>query len=153
MELVQIRTFQRVAALQSFSKAAEELHLTQPAVTSQIKNLESELGQHLIDRAGRSFSLTPAGEAFLAYAQQITNLTEQAHATLEQFSNQRGRICIGAGTTTTIFRLPAILSIYHHAYPKVEVQIRNGASNLVNSLVYENAVDLDWSPPSIPRLT
>lgn len=142
MELAQIRTFQKVATHQSFSKAAEELHLTQPAVTSQIKNLENELGQHLIDRTGRSFCLTPAGEAFLAYAQQIINLTEQAHATIEQFSNQRGRICIGAGTTTTIFRLPSILSSYHSAYPKVEIQIRNGTSHLVNNLVYENAVDL-----------
>jgi DNA-binding transcriptional LysR family regulator len=114
MDLAQIRTFQSVAAYQSFSKAAEELHLTQPAVTAQIKNLEKQFGQHLIDRTGRSFSLTPAGEAFLTYAQQIINLTEQAQTTIEQFSNQRGRICIGAGTTTTIFRLPAILSSYHH---------------------------------------
>lgn len=142
MELNQLKTFQTIAFHKSFSKAAEELVLTQPAVTSQIKNLESELGEPLIDRLGRAVSLTPAGEAFLVYVQQILSLIEEASGVVRQFSNQRGRLTIGAGYTTTIFRLPDILRQYRLDYPRIEIQVRNGASNLINRLVYENMVDL-----------
>lgn len=142
MDLNQLKTFQTIAAFRSFSKTAEKLNLTQPAVTLQIKNLETELGELLIDRLGRTISLTPAGEVFLSYAQQILNLSEEACQTIQQFSNQRGRLTIGAATTTTIFRLPEILHQYRQKYPRIEIKIRNGASKLINNLVYENAVDL-----------
>jgi len=142
MEITPLKTFLKVASLKSFSKAAEELNLTQPAVTQQIKQLERELGQPLIDRIGRTLTLTPAGEILLAYAQQIINLTGQAQETIAQFSNQQGRLTLAAGTTNTIFRLPSILSRYHASYPGVEIRIRNGASALINTLVYENAVDV-----------
>lgn len=142
MELNHLKTFQTIATHHSFSKAAEELHLTQPAVTLQMKNLETELGELLIDRVARSINLTPAGEVFLSYTQQILNLSEEAYQTLQQFSSERGRLTIGAATTTTIFRLPEILHHYHEKHPKIEIHIRNGASNLVNKMVHENAVDL-----------
>lgn len=153
MEFSQLKTFQIVAALKSFSKAAEALHLTQPAVTLQIKNLEGGLGQRLLERSGRTLTLTPAGEIFLTYAQQILNLAEQAQETVEQFIKQRGRLSIAAGTTTTIFRLPAILSVYHQNYPKVDIRIRNGASKRVTELVYENTVDLGLVTTIDPVLT
>ena len=141
MELNQLRTFQLVASHKSFSRAAEELHLTQPAVTQQIKNLENELGEPLFDRLGRSQALTPAGEVFLIYTQQILNLTEQAADTVRQFSQVRGRLTIGAGTTNTIFRLPEILRSYREKHPQIEIRIRSGSSDLITGLVYENAVD------------
>lgn len=142
MELNQLRTFQLIAAHKSFSKAAEQLHLTQPAVTQQIKNLENELEEPLLDRLGRSLALTPAGEIFLIYTQQILNLTEQAADTVRQFSQVRGRLTIGAGTTNTIFRLPEILRSYREKHPQIEIRIRSGSSDLITALVYENAVDL-----------
>jgi DNA-binding transcriptional LysR family regulator len=86
--------------------------------------------------------LTAAGEVLLSYAQQILNLTETATETIRQFSESRGRITIGAGTTNTIFRLPRILHQYRESHPQVEIRIRNGASDLIWKLVYENAVDL-----------
>jgi DNA-binding transcriptional LysR family regulator len=142
MEIGQLRAFQLVASLGSFSKAALELHLTQPAVTRQIKNLEQELGEMLINRLGRSLALTPAGEVFLSYAQQILNLSELALTTLRQFSKERGRLTIGAGTTNVIFRLPEILKEYHREYPQVDVRIRSGDSDLISRFVCENAIDL-----------
>lgn len=142
MDLNQLRTFQLVASYKSFSKAARSLHLTQPAVTLQIKNLEEELGELLIERLGHSLSLTPAGEVLLNYTQQILNLTDQALVTIRQFSMTRGRLTIGAGTTNTIFRLPGILQVYHQNFPQIEVQIRSGDSELISRLVYENTVDL-----------
>ena len=128
MELTQLRSFMLVAAETSFSKAAEILHLTQPAVTLQIKNLEDELGELLIERRGRSLVLTPAGEVFLEFAKQIINLADIAVETVHQFSSIRGRLTIGAGTTTTIFRLPTILKSYRETYPQIEIRIRNGDS-------------------------
>jgi DNA-binding transcriptional LysR family regulator len=142
MELNQLRSFILVASLAGFSKAAEVLHLTQPAITHQIQNLEETLGELLMERRGRSLVLTPAGEVFYEYAKQIINLTETARETVHQFSSVRGRLTIGAGTTNTIFRLPNILKSYHEAYPQVEIRIRNGDSKLISGLVYENAVDL-----------
>ncbi|MCL6591919.1 MAG: LysR family transcriptional regulator [Firmicutes bacterium] len=142
MELNQLRSFCLIAESKSFSRAAEKLHLTQPAVTLQIKNLEEELGQLLFERLGHTLGLTAAGEVLLGYARQILNLTETATETIRQFCESRGRITIGAGTTNTIFRLPRILQKYREAHPQVEIRIRNGASDLIGKLVYENAVDL-----------
>jgi DNA-binding transcriptional LysR family regulator len=142
MEINQLRSFCLTADLKSFSRAAEKLHLTQPAVTLQIKNLEEELGQLLFERLGHTLGLTAAGEVLLSYTRQILNLTETATETIRQFSESRGRITIGAGTTNTIFRLPRILQNYRESHPGVEIRIRNGASDLIWKLVHENAVDL-----------
>jgi DNA-binding transcriptional LysR family regulator len=142
MELNQMRTFQKLVEYRNFSKAASELHLTQPAVTLQIKNLEEEMHELLFERLGRTLALTPAGEIFYGYVQQILNLTEQARETLLQFSTTRGRLTIGAGTTTIIFRLPVILQQFHHDYPGVEIRIRSGDSEILTRLVMDNAVDL-----------
>jgi DNA-binding transcriptional LysR family regulator len=142
MELSQLYTFRLVAGHKNFSKAAAELHLTQPAVTLQIKHLEAEIGELLLDRSGRVLELTPAGEIFLTYTHQILNLTEQATETVRQYSNLRGRITVAAGTTNTIFRLPRILQDYRRRHPQVEIRIRNGDSKLTTQLVYDNAVDL-----------
>jgi DNA-binding transcriptional LysR family regulator len=142
MELNQLQSFILVATTTSFSKAAEILHLTQPAITHQIKNLEEELGEVLIERRGRSLVLTPAGEVFLEFAKQINNLTIAARETIHHFTSVRGRLTIGAGTTNTIFRLPDILKNYRQSHPQVEIRIRNGDSDLISRLVSENAVDL-----------
>lgn len=142
MELNQLRTFLLAAAEHSFSKAAETLHLTQPAVTQQIKSLETELGEVLFERLGRTLVLTPAGEALLTFAQPILNLADQALETISRFSNEKGRLTIGSGSTNTIYRLPDLLHHYHRNYPRVEFRIRNGDSELITRLVYENAVDL-----------
>ena len=142
MELNQLRTFNLVATEHSFSKAAQILHLTQPAVTQQIKNLEMEMGEALFERLGRSLVLTPAGEALLTLAQPLLNLADQALETVRQFTKERGRLTIGAGTTNTIYRLPNLLQLYHRDCPQVELRIRNGDSELITELVYENAVDL-----------
>ena len=137
-----MRTFNLVATEHSFSKAAQILHLTQPAVTQQIKNLEMEMGEALFERLGRSLVLTPAGEALLTLAQPLLNLADQALETVRQFTKERGRLTIGAGTTNTIYRLPNLLQLYHRDCPQVELRIRNGDSELITELVYENAVDL-----------
>lgn len=142
MELNQLRTFYLAATEHSFSKAAQILHLTQPAVTQQIKNLEEEMGEALFERLGRALVLTPAGETLLTFAQPLLNLADQALETVRQFTNQRGRLTIGAGSTNTIYRLPNLLQHYHRKCPQVELRIRNGDSELITGLVYENAVDL-----------
>lgn len=158
MELNQLRTFLLAATEHSFSKAAEILHLTQPAVTQQIKNLEAEMGEVLFERLGRALALTPAGETLLTFAQPLLNLADQALETVRQFTNQRGRLTIGAGSTNTIYRLPNLLQHYHNDCPQVELRIRNGDSELITRLVYENAVDLGIvttinTLPSIIRTT
>ncbi|HTZ57926.1 MAG TPA: LysR family transcriptional regulator, partial [Acidobacteriaceae bacterium] len=90
MENFKLKVFRVLADTLSFRRAADELHLTQPAVTAQIKNLEESLGIALFDRIGRDIHLTPAGTALLPYVRQIETITNEALAALALFGGQEG---------------------------------------------------------------
>jgi DNA-binding transcriptional LysR family regulator len=104
IENFKLRVFRVVADTLNFSKAAEELHLTQPAVTSQVRTLEEGLGIALFDRVGRNATLTPAGKALLPYVRQIETLTCDAIAALAPFGAQEGvELNIGASHTISVY--------------------------------------------------
>jgi DNA-binding MarR family transcriptional regulator len=90
MENFKLKVFRVVADTLNFRRAAEELCMTQPAVTSQVKSLEESLGIALFDRIGRDISLTPAGATLLQYVRQIESLTNDALAALAPFGAQEG---------------------------------------------------------------
>src|SRR4051794_25233141 len=113
MELRQLRTFVRVAALGSFSRAAEELMLTQPAVTRQIAALERECRTRLLERLGRRVELTPAGEMLHRYAAQMLRLEDEAaRAVSDVAAGVAGRLALGASSTTAAYVLPPLLRRY-----------------------------------------
>ncbi len=142
MELRQLETFARVAALGSFTRAAEELALTQPAVTRQIAALERELHTRLLDRMGRRAQLTAAGEALYRYASEILRLTEEAQrAVADVAEGVAGRLAIGASSTAATYLLPPILSRFRDAYPGVELSVHTGYSAQIAELVAHNEVD------------
>jgi DNA-binding transcriptional LysR family regulator len=100
MENFKLKVFRVVADTLNFRRAADELHLTQPAVTSQVKSLEESLGIALFDRVGRDISLTPAGTTLLQYVRQIEAVTNDAIAALVPFGGQEGiELSIGASHT------------------------------------------------------
>lgn len=143
MELRQLETFTVVARRASFTRAAEELHLTQPAVTRQIAALERELKTPLFDRLGKSVQLTSAGEVLLRYAGQVLGLTKEAQeAVAEVAAGTAGRLSVGASTTLATYLLPGILTRFRGAHPEVDLTIRTGISAHIATLVLNGGVDL-----------
>lgn len=126
MTLDQLRTFVAVARAQSFRKAADSLHLTQPAVSKQIRALETELGERLLER-GRKAQVTPAGEVLLKYAQQVTQTLTNAREELDDLRDHcRGHLSIGASHSIALYLLPSLLETYRARYPAVAVTISGG---------------------------
>jgi DNA-binding transcriptional LysR family regulator len=129
IENFKLHVFRVVADTLSFSKAAEELHLSQPAVTSQVRTLEEGLGIALFDRIGRNAKLTPAGTTLLQYVRQIETLTNEAVAALAPYGVQEGaELNIGASHTIAVYVLPKLLPQILRDWPKLRVHIVSGST-------------------------
>jgi DNA-binding transcriptional LysR family regulator len=132
IENFRLKVFRVVADSLNFRRAAEELHLTQPAITSQIKTLEESLGIALFDRLGRDISLTPAGTTLLGYVRQIEEISNQAVAALAPFGGQEGvELSIGASHTIAVYLLPKLLSGLLREWPKLRIHVMGGSTNEV----------------------
>ena len=124
MENFRLKVFRAVAKHLNFRKAAEELCLTQPAVTLQIKALEQYLGVQLFDRSGARISLTPAGIMLLKYARKIEELETAALAGLSQLAGEhRGDLRIGASLTIAQYILPHLLGAFQQQHPQVRPHV------------------------------
>jgi LysR family transcriptional regulator, transcriptional activator of the cysJI operon len=132
IENFRIRVFRAVAQHLNFSRAAEELLLTQPAVTQQIKALEDELGVPLFDRSGGHIALTSGGAALLPFAEKMKALGEEAVAAVAGAYGQRaGELSIGASQTIGQYLLPAFIAGFVKANPKIRVKVRSGNTDEV----------------------
>ena len=124
-----LHVFRVVAEKLNFGKAAEELHLSQPAVTSQIRSLEEGLGIALFDRVGRKATLTPAGATLLPFVCQIEVLTSDAVAALAPFGVQDGLdLSIGASHTIGSYVLPRLLPALVNDWPKLRIHLTMGST-------------------------
>mgnify|MGYP001455583623 CR=1 FL=1 len=124
MELRHLVTFQKAAALLSFTRAAQELNYAQSSVTSQIRALEDSLGVELFDRIGGKIRLTEAGERLLVYADQILTLTEEARSDVTGSNEPAGTLVIGTMESITSYRIPPLLEFFHHRYPRLQLSMR-----------------------------
>lgn len=143
LNLHQLATFQVVAKYCSFVRAAEELHFSQPAVSAQIRHLESSLGVKLFDQIGRKTHLTQAGEELYLYSQRVFSLINETLESMEALrSPHYGRLSVGADTTVGSYVIPGLLGKYHQIYPHVEIslEVLNRAA-LVEALA-SNRVDV-----------
>jgi LysR family transcriptional regulator, transcriptional activator of the cysJI operon len=132
MENFRLRVFRVVSDTLNFRRAADELHLTQPAITAQIKTLEEGLGIALFDRIGRDITLTPAGTTLLQYVRQIESITNEAIAALAPFGGQEGiDLRIGASHTIAVYLLPKLLPHLLSEWPKLRVHVMGGSTNQV----------------------
>jgi DNA-binding transcriptional LysR family regulator len=119
--------FRAVAQHLSFSRAAEQLLLTQPAVTQQIKALEEEFGVPLFDRGGGRISLTPAGAALLPFAEKMKGLGEQAVAAVASATGEHaGELSLGASQTIAQYVLPTFIAAFVKRHPKVQLTAKSG---------------------------
>jgi DNA-binding transcriptional LysR family regulator len=142
MELYPLHVFLTVATEKSFSRAAEKLFRTQPAVSLALQRLESALGEKLIERSAKELVLTDAGRAVLDYARRFENLTaELTNALAELRDNSAGRLSIGANESTTLYLLDYI-ERYRRLYPKVKVQIRRSLSSKIPAEIIDGNLEL-----------
>jgi DNA-binding transcriptional LysR family regulator len=142
MELYQLRGFVTVARTGSFTRAAEELFLSQPALSLQVKALEKSLGQPLFERHGRRILLTPAGRILLRQANHILELVEQADTEIVALKGLAGgELVIGTNDSNCLYVLPDLVRRFRVQFPAVELHLTNSHSTQVVDWVIEGKVD------------
>ena len=142
MELYPLQVFNTVVSEKSFSRAAEKLNRTQPAVSLAVQRLESELGEKLLDRTGREISLTDAGQILVEFARRFENVQRELEISLAELrDNASGRLVIGANESTTLYLLRH-LQRYRRLYPKVRVQVRRCLSSKIPGQLIDGDLEL-----------
>ncbi|MEK8082545.1 LysR family transcriptional regulator [Pseudomonas sp. XK-1] len=143
MTVKQLRAFLAVAQSLSFAQACERLHLSQPALSLAIKNLEESLGGQLLTRTTRSVRLTPEGETLLPIARRLLVDWDNTEELLRQhFTLQLGKVAVAAMPSFAGNRLPAALKAFRDAYPRVNVAVHDVINERVMEMVRERRVEL-----------
>ncbi|MCL6453392.1 MAG: LysR family transcriptional regulator [Alicyclobacillus sp.] len=137
------RTLVQVVESATLVEAAAVLHLTQPTVSRQLQQLESDLGQPLFDRIGGRLVLTRAGELTYEMAKRLIALEEKLREDLASLANpEGGTVHLGAGLTPAIYLLPPVLAAYRRAHPRVTFQLRTGSSGDLLAALRQREVDV-----------
>ena len=143
LNLDQLQTLREVVALGSFSAAARSLRLTQPAVSLQIRELESRLGVQLIERMGKRAYATGAGEALIAHARRLAQEAEQALAAMRLHREGRlGRVRLGTSVAVCTHLLPPVLARLRSAHPDLELVISVETTESVVARILANELDI-----------
>src|ERR1039458_9624870 len=142
MELYSLQVFLAVATEKSFSRAAERLLRTQPAISLALQRLEQELQEKLIDRSNKGLLLTDAGRTVLDYARRFQSLQQEMENSLAELrDNSAGRLTIGANESTSLYLLRHI-ERYRELYPKVKVQVRRSLSSRIPNELLDGNLEL-----------
>ncbi len=142
MDFDQLETFLEVARHASFSRAAEKRFRTQPAISSQIRSLEEEVGARLFDRSGGKVSLTGAGKAFQKYAEEALESKRAIIAAMAEMERvPRGELVVGANEGTCLHILPEVFAEFKKQYPSVSVSISRAERAKILESVIDNSVD------------
>ena len=138
-----LQVFHTVARLLSFTKAAEVLHTTQPAVTFQVRQLEEYFNTRLFDRTHNRISLTEVGKQVYEYANRIFDLyADMENAVREMTGDLGGHLVLGASTTIAEYMLPALLGDFKAQYPSVNIHLKVSNTEGVVAMVENNVIDL-----------
>ena len=138
-----LQVFHTVARLLSFTKAAESLHMTQPAVTFQVRQLEEHFNTRLFDRTHNRISLTEAGKTVFQFADKIFELYGQMENAIREMTGEiSGALTIGASTTIAEYMLPSLLGDFKEKYPDVTIHLKVSNSDGIVSMVENNTIDL-----------
>ncbi|MFJ3724380.1 LysR family transcriptional regulator [Streptomyces sp. NPDC090045] len=161
MDIRQLRYFVTVAEEANFTRAAARLHLAQPGLSAQVRRLEKELGHPLLDRSGRSVTLTEVGEAVLPYARAALAAVEAVRQTADEFTGLlRGHVTLGhvsgAAAAADAFDLPAVLAGFHKDHPHVEIALTEDTSERMLAALHRGELDVavigladEEAPPGI----
>jgi DNA-binding transcriptional LysR family regulator len=158
MDINQLEVLVAVANERSFSRAAEVLERTQPAVSQAVRRLENEIGEKLFDRSSKDGTLTSAGEILLGYAKQMLNLRETAQTAIKDLRDlHQGKVVLSANEHTVFFLLPLIRE-FRRLHPQIKVEVKRGVASRIPTEVMNREVELgiisfkpsDVSVKSIP---
>jgi DNA-binding transcriptional LysR family regulator len=142
MELRHLRTLDAVARHGSFTKAAEELHLAQSALSQQVRRLEAELGVEVLRRSSRRVDVTEAGQVVLDYARRVLREVDGLQAELDEFTGVlRGRVTLGAMWPTGTYDLPGVLGEFHRRHDGVEIHMREETADDLLALLRADEID------------
>jgi DNA-binding transcriptional LysR family regulator len=143
MELRQLEYFVAVAEEASFTKGAARVHVAQPGVSAQIRRLEQELGETLLDRSGRAITLTDVGQAFLPHARAALTSVDGARLAVDELAGlTRGRVAVGMITSCGVLELPDALAEFHRRHPAVEISLREDNSDRLLEQLRDGLLDL-----------
>ncbi len=143
MNFNHLKIFWAVAKNLSYSRAAQELYISQSTVSIQVKKLEEELGVDLFEQLGKKIYLTKAGEELFAYAGKIFSLADEAKVAIDELKGiHSGRLVIGASTTPGIYILPPIISSFQQKYPDLDISLEVSNTHKVQEQLVANELDL-----------
>ena len=156
MDFDQLETFLEVARLSSFSRAAERRFRTQPAISSQIRALEEEVGAKLLDRSGGKVAVTGPGKVFQKYAEDVLEQRRVMLVTLAEMHRvPRGELVVSANEGTCLHILPEVFAEFKRQYPRVAVSVKRLEHNKILEAIIENSCDFGVVSMPVPdkRLT
>jgi DNA-binding transcriptional LysR family regulator len=142
MEFRELKTFQVVATLLSFSKAANVLHLAQSTVSAQIRSLENSLGKELFLRSGKSISLTPAGIKLSTYTQRLINIEKEIQSVLGNLDDKYGNLTIKTPQSVSTYFFPELIKEFQILFPKVGFDIDWCTSYNLVDILNSGTIDL-----------
>jgi len=147
-----LQVFHSVARHLSFTKAAEALHMTQPAVTFQVRQLEEQFNTRLFDRTHNRISLTEAGDRVYHYAKQIFELYSRMEGEVRELTGGvSGVVIVGASTTIAEYMLPSLLGAFKRKFPDVVIRLQVSNTEGIVAMVEDNAIDLGVVEGSVPN--
>jgi DNA-binding transcriptional LysR family regulator len=143
MDFDQLITFLEVAKQGSFSRAGEKVFRSQSAVSAQIRQLEQEYGDRLLDRSGKTVKLTPAGLVLFDYAERLTRLRgESLMAVADHSGTPRGTLRVGANEATCLYVLPEVFAEYCRRYPPVQINIYRNFSYKITEKLENGSIEV-----------
>ena len=146
LNLDQLRSLIEVVELGSFTKAAKRLHLTQPAISQQIRELENRCGLELVERIGKRASATPAGRELIAHGRRIIAEAEHAlEAVQAHKEGTAGRVYLGTGPTALVHLLPPVLRKVRDEHPNIEIVVTTGTTHSISDALLANQLDLGFT--------
>lgn len=155
MELRHLRYFLAVAETLHFRRAADMIHVSQPALSQQIKQLEGEIGTQLLERTGRRVRLTRAGEVFLAHAKRAIREMEEAHIEINELEGlQRGALVIGVVQTVNAYLIPDIVSSFSEAHPSISLKVEELSGPEIETRLGSGELDagIGFIPPAVEQI-
>ncbi len=138
-----LRTFYVLVKKGSFSKTAEEICITQPAVSIHIKSLEEYYGVGLFDKVDKRYVLTEAGNILYHYAERFFNLMDETKRSLSEFADlHRGSLSLGASSNIGVYILPCLLGNFKNNFPKIVIRVSIGNTKLIEQKILSNELDI-----------
>jgi DNA-binding transcriptional LysR family regulator len=142
LDINQLEVLIAVAQEKSFSRAAERLHRTQPAVSQAIRRLETEIGEPLFDRSSKDGTMTAAGRVLFGLAQQILNLRHHAHAAIKELKGvHRGKLSLSANEYTVMYLLP-LLPAFRARHPHIKIEVKRSLASRISSEILARETEI-----------